>query len=228
MHVALDAAGLAHDSNNYLQIILMKLEGLTGKFGPDFDAVTRINEIRKVIFCLMQMNQSVLRDYSVAVEDEAECKTSPNEAILEAIRLARTVSSNGALVFTRFNAENRPVAILAAHLQLVVFNVLKNALDAVPAKGGKILVETSSHLSPTTEPSYDSLKFFRIRIIDNGPGIPFFVRDKLFTSCISRKENGHGVGLSYSQKIMNNYGGGISLENRSNGGTIAVIHLPYS
>ena len=55
-----------------------------------------------------------------------------------------------------------------------------------------------------------------IRIEDNGPGIADAVRDKLFDPFVSHgKENGTGMGLTVVQKILQDHGGEVAVEQTS-------------
>ena len=55
-----------------------------------------------------------------------------------------------------------------------------------------------------------------IRIADNGPGIADAVRDRLFEPFVSHgKENGTGMGLTVVQKILQDHGGDVVVEQTS-------------
>lgn len=65
----------------------------------------------------------------------------------------------------------------------------------------------------------------KIKIIDNGPGIPSAIRDTLFYPMVSSKQNGSGLGLSIAQTLINHHGGKIDVDSRP-GHTEFVLYLP--
>jgi two-component system OmpR family sensor kinase len=70
-----------------------------------------------------------------------------------------------------------------------------------------------------------------VQVVDNGPGIPAAdlgrVFDRFYRSGTSDEE-GSGLGLSIAETLAGNYGGRVTLANRTNGtsGVIARIELP--
>jgi len=66
-----------------------------------------------------------------------------------------------------------------------------------------------------------------VRISDNGPGVAEAVRQRLFQPFTSYgKQNGIGLGLTISQKIMQDHGGAIALESSGTGRTVFRLTLP--
>jgi signal transduction histidine kinase len=66
----------------------------------------------------------------------------------------------------------------------------------------------------------------RIFISDNGKGMDICTLDRLFKPFFTTKENGTGLGLSVSDRIIKNHGGCISVSSRLNEGTHFIISLP--
>jgi signal transduction histidine kinase len=68
-----------------------------------------------------------------------------------------------------------------------------------------------------------------IRIADNGPGIADTVRDRLFEPFVSHgKENGTGMGLTVVQKILQDHGGDVAVEQTSASGTTFRVSIPLN
>ena len=61
---------------------------------------------------------------------------------------------------------------------------------------------------------------------DNGPGIPDEFKDKIFSAFYSTKESGTGLGLSISKKIVESYGGTLTLSDAESGGACFIVFLP--
>ena len=95
-------------------------------------------------------------------------------------------------------------------------NIVKNAIDALAGRGGRILLSisgTDTHV--------------HVRVSDNGPGIAPEVRRRIFEPGVSTKSSGCGVGLSLTQRIVEElHGGRITVHERKRGGTTFDIELP--
>jgi signal transduction histidine kinase len=101
-------------------------------------------------------------------------------------------------------------------LERAFFNLLLNACEAVDRNSGEIEI-AASELPGGVE----------IRVTDNGRGVPDPIRSTLFEPFVSQgKENGTGLGLTVVQKIIQDHGGGISVERTSHEGTMFRIILP--
>jgi two-component system nitrogen regulation sensor histidine kinase GlnL len=64
-----------------------------------------------------------------------------------------------------------------------------------------------------------------LRVIDNGPGIPEAIRDKIFYPLVSGREGGSGLGLTLVQSFIHQHQGTIEVESRP-GHTSFNILLP--
>lgn len=101
-------------------------------------------------------------------------------------------------------------------LERALYNLVLNACESVsPAKGR---VEVSLRAASNG---------VEIRVSDNGRGIPEAIRDRLFQPFVSYgKENGTGLGLTVVQKIVQDHGGDVSVEQTSQQGTVFKVVLP--
>jgi signal transduction histidine kinase len=62
---------------------------------------------------------------------------------------------------------------------------------------------------------------------DNGPGIPEELRDKVFNPFFSTKDQGAGLGLAMTKKIIEEMGGQVELTSRvGQGTTVRLLLLP--
>ena len=92
-------------------------------------------------------------------------------------------------------------------LEQAIGNIINNALDFSP-KSGTITIKSSETNSSIS-----------IIVLDDGPGIPPQVLNKLFTRffSVSRPDTGirgNGLGLRFVRKIMQLHGGEVTLQNR--------------
>ena len=99
----------------------------------------------------------------------------------------------------------------ASKLELVLINIISNAIDALDNNG---TIQIDSNLS-----NHD----IQISISDNGPGILPDNLNKIFDSLFTTKETGTGLGLSYCKSIVEQHGGSITVTQNP---TTFTITLP--
>jgi signal transduction histidine kinase len=97
----------------------------------------------------------------------------------------------------------------------IVLNLLLNALDAVPAQRGWILIR-GRRIGER----------IRLEFEDNGGGIPLEVRKNIFKPFFTTKPKGTGLGLSVSQQIAESHHGTLTFEDREGGGTRFRLDVP--
>lgn len=90
----------------------------------------------------------------------------------------------------------------------------KNAIDALSGRGGQIELSTRA----------EGATAVRIRVHDDGPGVPRELRARIFDPGFSTKQRGWGIGLSLAKRIVEeNHGGQLLLASSDRGATFDVI-----
>ena len=87
----------------------------------------------------------------------------------------------------------------------VFLNLINNSINIV--KEGEIIVSLERQ---------DNNNTLLIRIIDNGPGIPSDLKDKLFMKFVTGSKSGTGLGLYICKNIIEKHGGKIWADNNNN------------
>lgn len=99
-------------------------------------------------------------------------------------------------------------------LEWAVEVLAKNAVDALAGRGGRIRFSTSCLPEGAV----------RIRVADDGPGIPPGLRAQIFEPGFSTKQTGWGIGLSLARRIIEeNHRGKLVLAAADRGATFDVI-----
>ncbi len=110
----------------------------------------------------------------------------------------------------------------------VFLNLIKNAVEAVPAEGGEVVIATEFHhgLAMRVPNSRERVQLpITVSIQDNGPGISADVAGHVFEPFVSTKHSGSGLGLPLVAKIIGDHGGVVEFENLTRG-ALFRIHLP--
>jgi signal transduction histidine kinase len=137
------------------------------------------------------------------------------------IREVITSASNAALAGTQNRSvqillevpESIELPLIRVRMQSVFFNLIANALEAMPT-GGRL------HMAARKAGTY-----VLIEMEDTGPGISDKIRDRLFEPFVTAgKQNGLGLGLALARQAVLNHGGDIWTEPAS--GARFVIRLP--
>ena len=105
----------------------------------------------------------------------------------------------------------------------VVLNVVRNAAQAMGGKG-EIILATRVARQVTLAKKRHKLAL-ELQVIDNGPGIPESIRDKIFYPLVSGREGGSGLGLTLAQNFVQHHRGVIEVESQP-GRTCFRIVLP--
>jgi len=102
-------------------------------------------------------------------------------------------------------------------------NILLNALQAMP-NGGTLGVR--AEVASISGDGADAGTIARITISDSGPGIAPEDLDRIFEPYFTTKENGTGLGLALTRRIILEHGGSIRAETVPGGGARFIIDLP--
>ncbi len=102
-------------------------------------------------------------------------------------------------------------------LNQVVINLVKNSVEALENIPDKQL---SIHLAPAGDHK------ITLRVRDNGRGIPPGELHKIFIPFYSTKDDGSGIGLSFSRQIIRMHHGKITVHSEEGKGTSMVLWLP--
>lgn len=104
-----------------------------------------------------------------------------------------------------------------------LLNIARNAAQAMQGKGTIVLRTRVARRMTLAKKMYRLAAM--VQIIDDGPGVPEDLQDKIFFPLVSGREGGHGVGLTIAQTFVTQHHGTIELESRP-GHTCFSILLP--
>jgi len=116
-----------------------------------------------------------------------------------------------------FDPEATPVLADRVQIQQVLFNLIRNAIEAMASSDKRQLgVETR----------LEDEDMVQISVSDTGPGIAPEIVERLFQAFSSTKDSGMGLGLSICRTIVEAHGGRIAAKQLPEGGTQFYFTLP--
>jgi len=217
-------AGLAHGIKN----ILHGLKGGShlvdvGIGGKDEQKLRKgWDTIKRSIERMSNLVMDLL-SYSKEREPEYE-PCAPNDIAAEVCDLMKARAKQGGIDLVRdFDPAIGRVCMDPQTIHTVLLNLVSNALDAClfderPPRQWRVLVQTGSEANRT----------IRFVVTDNGAGMTEEVKARLFTSFFSTKgQQGTGLGLLVTRKLIQEHGGRIDVQSRLGEGTTVAVHLPY-
>jgi len=210
------AAGVAHELNNPLGVVLGFAQALERRF-PEGDPARFPTEsiVRETLRCkeLVHSLLTFSRAGTLTLE-----RVDINELVSRLLPSTQDrAKRQGVEVVLQLDAQAPRLFGSSSQLRQAVLSLIVNALDAMP-RGGTLTVRTEV-LPPCGA---------RITVVDTGAGIPAEIRTRIFEPFFTTKPvgQGPGLGLSFAYEIVSRHHGDIEVESATGRGTIMVISLP--
>ena len=216
-------AGVAHEFNNILAVILGTAELLDSGFEDDQDLKNGLNDI----IVAGQNGAGIVKDMLSYVKSQEEdiSNYAPYDIrclLEEAINFTRhrleSMAQANRMDYQIDREDMREIPeILCSHAELlgVFINIINNALDAMP-DGGRLSFSTSSN---------DDTVF--ISISDTGIGMSENVKKCIFDPFFTtRRPEGTGLGMSMSYGTIARHGGKIEVESEKGNGATFNLSIP--
>lgn len=212
------ARRIAHEIKNPLTPIQLSAERLQKRFGERVGEGSEVfEECTKTIVRQVEELKVLVNEFSNFARMPA-ANPSPNdinEVTREAVFLFR--EAHKGISFGLEPDESMPLLnIDRDQIKRVLINLIDNAVAAV-GETGEIRVKTS----------YDKdYRLARVEVADNGPGISFEDKGRLFEPYFSTKKGGTGLGLAIVNTIVSDHNGYVRVMDNEPKGTRFVIELP--
>jgi len=206
------ARRLAHEIKNPLTPIQLTVQQLRDKYPGDDPMYQKL-----VTDCTEIVTEEV-ENLRALVQEFADFARMPaltlapkdlNNIVKDVIRLYPDVKIHQNL------APELPILDLdSEQMRRVLINLIENGIDAAGEKA-EISIET-----------IQSDEEVSLNVSDNGPGVPFEERQRIFQPYISSKDSGMGLGLAVVRGIIEDHRGHISITDAPLGGALFQIQLP--
>ena len=208
------AAGIAHDINNPLQLILGLAESLAEE--RDIEAVHL--QARDIVEAVKRTT-AICRDltsYSRRASSRQNSLIAINGKLDEALKIARYAVALQDIEIRKSYQPDIEVKGNPDELLHVFVNLITNAVQAMD-HGGTLTLDTAVVQGAT-----------RVRVLDTGCGIPADLLDRIFEPFFTTKPPGKGTGLGlYNIKnVIHHMHGTIEVESRVGQGSTFTITFP--
>jgi two-component system sensor histidine kinase PilS (NtrC family) len=209
------SAGLAHEVRNPLAALSGAAQMLSQTGGADVASAAEDQKLLDVIRRETKHLDRLVSDFlafarppepSLGEGDLSELVASTVEAFQASEQLGgRTLRCWLAPVAARFDA---------AQLRQVIWNLLRNAVEATEQEG-RVVVRVAAESDSAV-----------LEVADDGAGVPPELRDRIFEPFFTTKERGTGLGLALVGRIIGAHGGTIEMEGAEGRGTKFTVRLP--
>lgn len=211
-------AGVAHELNNPLGLIIFYAELLKKELLPGSEHLMDVEVIKKHTETCLAVVQDLLK-FARSAENTWELG-QVNESVEQVISvLGKQFAKDGVTIENCLDPNLPLIYFDRSKLQQVWMNLMLNSRQALSSESG--LIRVWSGPDETT----DNIE---VRIEDNGAGITPDIINKIFDPFFTTKELGcgTGLGLAISYGIIKAHGGDILVRSRPGAGSIFSVILP--
>jgi len=209
-------SGVGHEVKNPINAIVVHLELLKNKVGAENAPASRHLEIIESEIHRLDRVVQTLVDFTRPVE--LDLREQDLRVVLSDVLALATAELSTRNVILASHMPSKPVLanVDADLLKQAVLNVVQNGAQAMP-EGGKLDVVLE-----------EEGKTAAIRISDQGPGIPTEMREKIFDLYFTTKNEGSGIGLAMTYRILQFHHGSVEVESNEARGAAFVLRIPLS
>lgn len=207
------SAGLAHEVRNPLNSISLFAQVLKQSLSSDPESCSHadkiLTEVDRIDGLLIKLLDASKRSRFAPQQIDLALLV---DRVLD--EFAPQLAAQKVQVERNYLADVALIQADPAEIKQIFTNLFANALYEMP-QGGRLGVSMNKE---------DRTVF--VAVSDTGKGVPLQNLGKIFDPFFTTKAKGTGFGLSVVLRIVRNYGGKITVENRKEGGTVFNVCLP--
>jgi PAS domain S-box-containing protein len=211
-------AGVAHELNNPLSVVVARAVLLE----EQGDSATQVAALK--IRTAAERCARIVRTF-LAMARQQQPERGPvavNEVVTAALDIASyAIRTSSIEVVLDLADDIPPILADADQLHQVLLNLVINAQQSLQDRPVTRRIKVKSSFDARAD-------LVRIKVADNGPGIPESLRARVFEPYFTTKPTGvgTGVGLAVSLGIIEAHGGTLTVECPTEGGAVFTIKLP--
>lgn len=220
--VGLLAGGIAHDFNNSLMGILGNLSLAKSRVGEEHTAHGRLLEAEKAALRAKGLTQQLLTFSKGGAP--VRRSTSIEGVIRDTVEF--TLSGSNAEGRVEIEPHLWPADVDTGQISQVLENLVLNAVQATPGGGLVEVFADNVEIDGESELPLSPGRYVRLRVRDEGVGIPNEIIDRIFDPYFTTKETGTGLGLATSYAVVQKHEGHLGARSRDRSGSEFTLHLP--
>jgi PAS domain S-box-containing protein len=218
------AGGIAHDFNNLLTAIIGNISLASLLLPPDDEMAERLDDAKNASLRARDLAQQLLTFArgGVPIKKTASIAKLVQDTVSFSLRGSRN-RSEFEIAPNLASAE-----IDAGQISQVIANLVVNADQAMP-NGGTLYASCDNFcydINDAVIPDLVPGDYVRIRIRDEGVGIPEKYMKRIYDPYFTTKPKGNGLGLATAYSIIKNHNGVMTVESQVHIGTTFTIYLP--
>ena len=207
------SAGVAHDFNNILTAMMLRVETLRLERADDPEIDQALREVVEAGERGARLVQQLLTFAKARVPTPRPVDLS--RTLREMEPMLTTLMHGKTELRVERSPEPALVNVDPSQVEQVILNLVVNARDASARKDSHVLVRLS------VEPESVVLL-----VVDQGAGMDSATREQVFEPFFTTKDQGSGLGLSTVYSIVQQAGGSVTVESTEGNGSTFCVRLP--
>jgi len=198
------AAGVTHEVRNPMAVVRGYLQILQKKTPEEYD------HYYKIVLEELDRAGGIIDDFLALARTKQQISEMRTlRSVVEDLwpLLQADANLRGQTIRLEDGADGEKIAMHPGEIKQLVLNLARNGLEAMDDKGELVIV---------IEELEDRL---RLRVKDNGPGIPEETLERIKQPFFTTKKTGTGLGLALCSGIAERHGGSLSIESTVGEGT---------
>jgi signal transduction histidine kinase len=207
------SAGVAHDFNNILTAMLLRVDALRLDHADDEALVRGLGEVLEAGARGARLVQQLLT--FAKAKAPAPRPVDVARTLRDMEPMLTTLTQGRASLRVERSSSPALVNVDPSQLEQVILNLVVNARDASPNKNAEVLLRLlleAEHVCLT--------------VVDHGGGMDAATREQVFEPFFTTKEHGSGLGLSTVYSIVQQAGGNVTVESAEGHGSTFSVRLP--
>jgi len=220
------SAGIAHEIRNPLAGIKTSAQVLEESFSPGDH---RSQLVARIVKEIDRSNELLKKFFNFAKPGKPRQEFVALDTLIEGVYLLLSSKMRKKEIVFEKNIESDIPDIYVDENQIeqVLINLFLNSLDAME-KGGSIIINLKVAENKADNVLENASKAVVLDLIDTGCGIESDDLERIFNPFFTTKNDGVGLGLSISSRLIEENGGRILVESEKNQGTQFSIYFPAS
>jgi len=223
------AAGVAHDFNNVLAVIMGYSDLIETDLGPDHPLQRYTDEIRQAARRATSLTRQLLifsRKETIQPE-----MLDLNDVVISMDKLLRRLVDENVELTIECRKGLGQIKADSGYIWQVLMNLVVNARDAM-FEGGRLVVQTGAQTiteaNPQAQGGVPPGEYVTLSVSDTGTGMSSAVKTRLFEPFFTTKPAGKGTGLGLAtcQTIVRQIGGYIDVDSELGRGSTFRVYFP--